>query len=421
MYGARYRALVLAPILALVSCSKLLGIDKFSTSDSDANPSAADATVDATVIYDAGLDATVDADPSKCDPVAQTGCDPGQKCAWIRTAASPTMQTGVVGCVADGDKLLNSACAWGLAGATTGFDDCKAGMVCLATATIDAAGGTCAAICDFTAGPGSCATNYACGRFSAYFNGPNSVVGLCAPTCDPLKQTRDYDGAVHCGGPLDGTGQPTTGCDGFPSGGGAPSQFTCTRVLHPNDKSDAYAYDPAFPGNIFLNSCAAGYIPMLYDNTVDAMNGDQTKIICVAYCKPGATSVTAKANANGVAPYTCAAAGAAAPHECRFWDYLESDTTPESVWSTGLGFCMNYPNYTFDGSSLNPPQSPTQPQPSCTTLSATGHIYDPTITDTQIWGCEKRAGHFTGLPTTRPRFRPLLDAAQMRSIVGAPN
>ena len=71
-----------------------------------------------------------------------------------------------------------------------------------------------------------------------------------------------------------------------------------------------------------------------------------------------------------MAPYTCPAAGAAAPHECRYWWWLQNTTSasfPDALSNT-MGFCIDYTKYTGDKTGAG-----TTPYPSCTALSATAH------------------------------------------------
>ena len=194
------------------------------------------------------------------------------------------------------------------------------------------------------------------------------MAGVCAPTCNPLTQTRDYDSAAACGSPA---ASPALGCFG-------KSIFTCAKVVYPNNKSDAPAAGPA-SGGFYLNGCAPGYLPVL-----TSMTGS-TQTICVALCQPGPTSVGTTAQAAGVTPYTCPAAGAAAPHECRYWWWMQNTTSasfPDALSNT-MGFCIDYTKYTGDRTGAG-----TTPYPSCTTLSATAHTYDATLTDAQYWGCQ---------------------------------
>ncbi|HTJ44676.1 MAG TPA: hypothetical protein VL463_21370 [Kofleriaceae bacterium] len=382
---------------------------------------------------DAGFDAPM---AQVCNPVAQSGCDAGEKCSWVRIQATATTQIGQLGCVPDGSVAVNGSCTWGAAGAATGYDNCVKGNICLASSRTDKATGVCLGICDTTAAAGAagaCATNYACGRYVNFFQNagdPATTTGLCDPTCDPLTQKRDFDAGSasgdHCGGPLDANQKPTKTCIGFPSSDANPSDFTCGNVLDATKTAGTYAYDTTL-GGVFANSCAAGSIPLLYDNTASAQAQDEMKILCVAYCKPADTSTAATTQAGGISPNTCAAAGTGGSHQCLYWWGLEYDSsgnpTPKNKWSDTLGYCFDYTNYTYDGTSLHPPRTATEPHPDCTKLSNTAKTFDdPTMggqqtdPDNVFWGCGPDPNPFTktGKGAHAPQvFRPLVSADQM--------
>jgi hypothetical protein len=290
-----------------------------------------------------------------CDPNDQITCPTTERCSWV--ADSPT--AGFPACLPDGTVEQGGACTAGPYGAT-GFDDCKRGLAC--------ANAQCQPICKTS--NDTCGAHFLCTNYSSVFtSGGSTIAGVCAPTCNPLTQARDYDGAAACGSPTPAS--PTLGCFG-------KSVFTCSKIVYPNNKSDAPAAGPS-SGGFYLNGCAPGYLPVLTAAT------GSTQQICVALCQPGPTSQAAPANAGGVTPSTCAAAGAAPPHECRYWWWLENTSLssfPDALSNT-IGFCMDYTKYTGDKSGAG-----TVPYPSCTALSTTAHTYDATLTDTQYWGCE---------------------------------
>jgi hypothetical protein len=293
---------------------------------------------------------------ASCDPVAQTGCSTGQRCAWVWT----TTTAGHNACLADGTVSLGGACTTGAAGETTGFDNCKKGTSCTA--------GICETIC--TAMPDTCPNNYGC---VIYSNAPFNIdgmsgVGFCEPTCDPLTQKRDTDGAAACGSPTPAS--PTKGCFGMPGG-----KFTCSGILSTTKTSEMAAGSP-----VFTNSCAPGYEPLLVN-----MTGGSTAI-CVALCKPADTSTTSTANAAGMpgSGSTCPDKGAGAPNECRYWWYLEDLTNGLSKYSNTLGFCFDYPHYKYPSTSSGVFDTV---DPSCATLSTTAHNFDATDSDALVWGC----------------------------------
>jgi hypothetical protein len=302
-----------------------------------------------------GHDAGSDAAPAPCDPLMQTTCLSNERCSWVAT--SPT--AGHAGCLPDGTVAQGGACVAGAYGEATGFDNCRRGLAC--------ANGQCQPICKTS--PDSCSAHFVCTNYSSvFYSNGTTVAGVCAPTCNPLKQTRDYDGAAACGTPA--AGSPALGCYG-------KSVFTCAKVVYPNNKADAPAAGPS-SGGFYLNGCAPGYLPVLTQ-----IGGTAT--ICVALCQPGPTSVGNIAQLDGVTPYTCTAAGAPAPHECRYWWWLQNTSSlsfPDALSNT-MGFCIDTKYYTADPKGLD-----TAPYPSCTALSSTAHTYDATLTDAQYWGCQ---------------------------------
>src|SRR5262245_55203917 len=69
-----------------------------------------------------------------CDPTTQARCGDGEKCTWIRTAASEDERRGEAGCVPAGTAAVGDPCSYGAAGTASGYDDCAAGLICLAPA-----------------------------------------------------------------------------------------------------------------------------------------------------------------------------------------------------------------------------------------------------------------------------------------------
>jgi hypothetical protein len=297
---------------------------------------------------------------SACNPVAQTGCGPGQRCTWIWTG--PTV--GHNACLADGSVNLGDACTIGPDGETTGFDNCKKGTSCIS--------GVCKTIC--AASPDTCPTSYNCTLYTGAPFDPDSTMGIgfCDPGCDPLTQRRLTDGAAACGSP--NPSAPTLGCFG-PVGGG---HFVCTRILSTTKTQGVPAGTP------YVNACAPGFVPVPQDATPNS------PAICTAFCRPADSSSVSPAGAPGLAGsgYTCPDKGAAAPHECRYhWWWWEDFTAPgytPSSNSNTLGICLNYPSYQFDS---NNDGRLDMTFPSCTTLSPTAHNFDLTLSDAAAWGC----------------------------------
>jgi hypothetical protein len=157
--------------------------------------------------------------------------------------------------------------------------------------------------------------------------------------------------------------------------------FNCAKVLSLSATQDA---DPAADqqtGIPYINGCAPGFEPVQTKSTND------TRLTCVALCKPGVTSQGSPANAQGLvgSGHTCAN-GPSGPTECRYWSYLEDTSAagfPDASSNT-LGFCMDYTQYMYDSDKNGTPDTM---YPSCTTLSDTAHNFDATLTDTVYWGC----------------------------------
>src|SRR5262245_51437266 len=133
-----------------------------------------------------------------CDPLAapgQQGCSAGEKCTWIRVADTPT-PLGKIGCAPAGAVGIGQTCTNGAVGATTGYDDCVAGAICI--------GAMCQDICGFDgSAKAACGTGEACTRYADLFaNGQDDpVAGACVPSCDPLTQTVEVPGGgtTTCG------------------------------------------------------------------------------------------------------------------------------------------------------------------------------------------------------------------------------
>ncbi len=296
-----------------------------------------------------------------CDPVAQSGCSPGWKCSWIQSGAS----TGSAGCVPAGAKAAGQACTWGAAGATTGFDDCAAGLLC--------AQGACTALCS-TATDAGCSSRETCSAYSGLFQAsPTAQVayGGCSPQCNPLTQVRLTDGAPACGSP--DPAAPTLGCYGAPSQDATATVFTCAHVTSLTNTQGAPA---GSAGQVYVNSCAPGYLPLLVDST------GSTQAICIALCSPADTYLGSSANRQGVSPYSCPDKGATqTTQECRYWWWIEGAATPQTAVTSTLGFCFDYSRYTYG--------TPPAPTPSCATLSTSDTNGDGTP-DYLEWGCGPR-------------------------------
>lgn len=133
---------------------------------------------------DAGLqcicvgDASIDAiDPTACDPLAQAGCGPGQKCTWSWDQLPPTGQStptpeGQVTCVADGALAAGADCG----ARQLGGDPCARGLACI--------DGRCEPICDPLGGGtgAACTADQVCTTHAPVFErGGVVIAGVCDP------------------------------------------------------------------------------------------------------------------------------------------------------------------------------------------------------------------------------------------------
>ena len=155
-----------------------------------------------------GPDAAPPADAdTDCDPFAQTGCDPGLKCA--RVLDDRTANEGHIQCVVDGDVDHGDACYEPMVAGE--YDDCKSGLYCYAS--------ECRALCETTGEP--CADG-TCAPFEYL------PFDVCLPTCDPLAQ----DCPDTAGGSAQGCYLTSLGpaCARVFGGDGVPAGGACTYV-----------------------------------------------------------------------------------------------------------------------------------------------------------------------------------------------
>src|SRR4051794_3670971 len=96
------------------------------------------------------IDSSSDSTSPTCNPLAQTGCNAGEKCTWTTDQDTPPI--GHVGCApeAAAPKAIGAVCTDPPAG-PMGYDDCAKGSVCLS--------GECKQICDTAGGAPTCDAN----------------------------------------------------------------------------------------------------------------------------------------------------------------------------------------------------------------------------------------------------------------------
>jgi hypothetical protein len=293
---------------------------------------------------DASTANAADAAGGKCNPVAQTGCDAGEKCTWLNVSeddpATPAPDAiGKTDCVPDGTAAIGEACIPGgdqLSGGT-GTDDCAKGGYCEGPAT----GGICIPICTGT--PDSCGDAAICTQYFAMFDdlGADTSVGLCNPTCNPVTQL----GANGMRDPAYTDCAENEGCYVSLLVGKA----SCAGV--PAEAVEAKQNDPCYgpdASTCYLNGCAQGYMSF---TSTDADTDDS---VCNAFCTPVNTYKGNAGNApTGLAPYTCSLARVGASNqECRFMQsfYGNTDLNPPE-----FGACVNNAGNSFDNCTTYDP------------------------------------------------------------------
>ena len=285
-----------------------------------------------------------------CNPLGAPGaqgCTTGQKCTWVVVQDMPD-SVGTVACVADGVKDLGDSCTQGAPGEATGFDTCKAGLICI--------GSTCRDVCGFDASPGAaCATGFVCTRYSGVFANATDdpVAGACAPSCDPITQT-------------------VTGGGTCPAGQGCYLLTGSVETVAVCSQAGTVAPGALIVGAAFANSCVPGAQPRRRDMATQDVE-------CGALCQ--ITDVyqgVNEASEGGVTPYTCAAAGAALPSDptngesCRYYWLREPFASP-GAYSNTVGWCFKHAAFQYD---TDGDQTPDAPSPRCVTLT-TGDLVLP--------------------------------------------
>jgi hypothetical protein len=310
------------------------------------------------------FEATGSGDGTPCDPLAaagQQGCVAGEKCTWVVLQDTP-QPLGATACAPDGVKDLGDSCTVGQAGETTGFDDCKAGLICI--------GGQCQDVCGFDGSPeAACTAGYNCTRYSDLFaNGSDDpIAGACAEGCNPLTQFRT-------------SGSPC------PAGQGCYLLTSSTETIAVCAGAGTIGHGELITGTPYANSCLPGLQPRRRD-------GNTQDIECGALCQVTDVSMGVnEADEGGVAPYTCAAKGAAAPDDpvngesCRYWWLVEPfSATALSPYSNTVGWCLRHAAFQYDTDGDSVPDAPI---PRCVALT-TGNLLPPFDhpNDALYWGC----------------------------------
>lgn len=304
-----------------------------------------------------------------CDPLAAPGaqgCAGGEKCTWVVVQDLPT-PLGTTDCVPDGVQDLGNACTTGPAGETTGFDDCKAGLICVA--------GTCADVCGFDGTPeAACESGYNCTRYAGLFaNGEEDpVAGACSPGCNPVTQQMTGGGAC-------------------PGGQGCYLLTGQTETIAVCAGAGTLGHGELIVGTAFANSCLPGHQPRRRDGVTQDLE-------CGALCQViDVYSGVNEADEGGVAPYTCAAAGALPPADptggesCRYW-WAREAFEGLSPYSNTVGWCFKHAGFLYD---TNGDMTPDAPFPRCTALTTNDivpPVGNPPHNDAEYFWCTALPG-----------------------------
>ena len=244
--------------------------------------------------------------PAACNPIAQTGCGPTEKCTYVvEDNTNPDAVLARTKCVPDGTVDIGGACA--AAGEVPNLtDNCLAGGLCN--------NGVCKEIC--TTAPNSCGEGFACSQYVDTFDDVEGA-GVCDPGCEPVSQ--------NCAAETDAcyvqfTAPFNASCAGVPASAATQEQ-------------DEVGFGPNAT-QCYLNGCNEGFQCMIAATT--EANAPQN--VCAAFCTPVDTSQDAPGGAGGLegSGHTCGDRGAN-QHDCRF---LNSFYNGLDMLSETIGFCV---------------------------------------------------------------------------------
>jgi hypothetical protein len=359
---------------------------------------AADATavdapqpVDAAVLVDAP---PADAAPATCDVLAQTGCSAGEKCTWITDAVTP-QPLGHIGCVPNGTVSTGGACTQGSPG-PMGYDNCKKGNYCN--------GMKCKLICDPQGGSPMCPTSFACSTYEGLFGpvGQPVAAGVCDATCDPFADNKFGSNKSKTGT----TCTATQGCYGYPSDT-TPTHFSCTSEVNPTLYHRAACTTAngcaSSGGNPYLNGCAQGFTPLLYDST------GSMQVDCISMCKPAdcyaghcgtgsvnligsPTAPTHRCNSTDSSGSFNLATATNNGDQCMYSWLFEFDTSGNHVaspTSDTVGFCVDHSKYRYDSNGDGTIDSNDAVWPKCDTFASPS--YGGTTLGAGDFGCVSTA------------------------------
>jgi hypothetical protein len=259
-----------------------------------------------------------------------------------------------------------------------------------------------------------CAAATSCQSFDGLFGQP-SAAGVCEPTCDPLADN-DF---LHNGTKGPGC-TATQGCYGYP-GSSTPTTWACTNevnsmIVHRSACTTANGCASS-QGSPYLNGCAQGYEPLLYDTT------GSMQVDCIALCKPAdcyqGHCGTNSANLNGAAPHRCMPSDARGTFnvasatnngdQCLYSWLFEIDSNGNHVvspTSNTVGFCVDHSKYLYDSNNDGTPDTA---WPRCDTFTS------PTY-----GGMQLGAGDFGCVSTTTAGVPSAVTRGQPAALANSP-
>lgn len=172
---------------------------------------------------------------SSCDPVAQTGCSPCEKCTFVPDVKNPADTRTL--CRPNGSVPFGYSCTKDPA---TGLDDCAAGLYCVSN--------VCEEICSTALD--TCPSGFHCAALAGLVDSPG--VGTCKVVCDPLSDPSGCSEGKAC----------------------FILAFDETTICATPDESGTQGVACQS-----INGCASGYSCILLDSWVDP-----TGLVCAFIC-----------------------------------------------------------------------------------------------------------------------------------------
>lgn len=269
----------------------------------------------------------LDGPVASCDPLAQTGCELGEKCTVI---LPPGDENGSTDCVPDGSLGEGEACELIDRPDGTRIDDCSGPLVCGPEAV-------CTQPCVFRV-RGSCGDGATCVSVNRYFEDVNTTdVGLCVPQCDPLDPV--------------GTCSDGRGCyPFFPT-----SEFLCAQ---PAGGAEALVFmnecqpQPS-AGNCFINSAPIGAVSFLaLDYDLQASETPRVSPFCRAISTHSGTADPATTAAGDPTLRCGAGLMASGGAQCRHLNSMYSNTELGLI-PDGVGICVPTASSSPAGANYN--------------------------------------------------------------------